>query len=116
MPTLLKDYYDRPFVTRLAEAVAAESPGFDVRAFTRAVLAAPWPDLALKQRMRRITTVLGDRLPGAYPRQLSVLERIASRFTGLTAPRLPRLRGGVRARRPRTLAARAGAHDALLHG
>lgn len=85
MPTLLKDYYDRPFVTRLAEAVAAESPGFDPRAFTRAVLAAPWSDLALKQRMRRITTVLGDRLPGPYARQLAVLERIASHFTGLTA-------------------------------
>lgn len=85
MPTLLKDYYDRAFVTRLAEALAAASAGFDARAFTRAVLAQPWPDLALKQRTRRITTVLGDRLPGPYPRQLAVLERIASQFTGLTA-------------------------------
>lgn len=85
MPTLLKDYYDRAFVARLGEAVATESAGFDVRVFTRAVLAPPWPDLALKQRMRRITAVLGDRLPGPYPRQLAVLERIASQFTGLTA-------------------------------
>jgi 3-methyladenine DNA glycosylase AlkC len=85
MPTLLKDYYDRPFVARLARAVAADAPGFDGRAFTRAVLAAPWPGLALKQRMRRITAELGAHLPGPYARQLAVLERIASGFTGLTA-------------------------------
>ena len=85
MPTLLKDYYDKAFVTRLAEAVTAEVSGFDGRAFTRAVLAAPWSDLALKQRMRRISTMLGRHLPGDFARQVAVLDRIASQFTGLTA-------------------------------
>lgn len=85
MPTLLKDYYDRPFVARLARAVAAGARGFDAGSFERAVLAAPWPDLALKQRMRRITTELGAHLPGPYRRQLGVLEQIAPAFTGLTA-------------------------------
>lgn len=85
MPTLLKDYYDRAFVTRLAEAVAAEASGFDHRAFTRGVLAAPWSELALKQRMRRITTLLGRHLPGDFARQVTVLDRVAPKFTGLTA-------------------------------
>lgn len=85
MPALLKDYYDRAFVSRLAGAVAAAEPGFDRRAFTRAVLAAPWADLALKQRMRRITTMLGRHVPGDFARQVTMLDRIAPQFTGLTA-------------------------------
>lgn len=89
MPTLLKDYYDRPFVRRLATALAAASPGFAAEGFVRATLAAVWGEPALKQRMRRTSTVLGDRLPGSYARQLAVLERIAPAFTGLTALLFP---------------------------
>lgn len=89
MPTLLKDYYDRPFLRRLAAALATEAPAFDGDGFVRATLAAGWADLALKQRMRRISTLLGQRLPGAYAAQLGVLERIAPQFTGLTALLFP---------------------------
>ena len=90
MPALLKDYYDKAFVTRLAGAVADAAPGFDSRAFTRAVLAAPWTDLALKQRMRRITTVLGRHLPGDFARQVTVLDRIAPTDFSLLASVLRR--------------------------
>jgi len=62
--------------------VAAAAPAFDADGYVRAALRDGWTDLALEQRMRRLSELLGQRLPGAYRRQFDVPERIAPDFTG----------------------------------
>lgn len=89
MPTLLKDQYSHAFVRALASAVAKVVPAFDAKMFVREALSPPWDDLELKARMRRLSTTLGARLPGAYAAQLDVLEHVVPAFTGLTALLFP---------------------------
>ena len=82
MSTLLKDQYSAAFVRALASAVAKVAPALDAKMFVREALSPPWDDLELKARMRRLSTTLGARLPGAYTAQLDVLEHVAPAFTG----------------------------------
>lgn len=85
-PQPLKDMIDRPTVTALAEAVAAESD-LDLEAFLADVFDNHWPNLALKQRVRHIAATLSSHLPDSYPEALAILIRAADHVTdaGMTA-------------------------------
>lgn len=72
-PFLLKDLFDQRSVGAIADAVTGALPGFDRARFLEEVFDAEWPSRELKQRMRHISTVLRDLLPGDYRRQLDVL-------------------------------------------
>ena len=89
MSDLLKDRYSRAFVERLAATTAAARPGFNASACTAAVLGDGWSTLELKQRMRRLSSTLHRFLPGPYPEQLAVLERVAPHFSGFEAMLFP---------------------------
>jgi 3-methyladenine DNA glycosylase AlkC len=85
----LKLLYTPAYIKRLAGNVAAVEPDFAATDFVAAVLGRGWKNLELKQRMRRISTSLGEHLPGEYPSQLATLMRIApdhAGFLGLFMP------------------------------
>jgi hypothetical protein len=71
----LRLMYNRESVGALADAIAAVYPQFASAPFLAAVFAPGWDDLALKERMRRITTVLHDFLPQDYGEALAILRR-----------------------------------------
>lgn len=89
MSDLLKDRYSRAFVESLAAAIAAARPGFNRPRYATAVLGDGWSALELKQRMRRLSSTLSRCLPGSYPEQLAVLEKVAPQFGGLEAMLFP---------------------------
>ena len=72
---LLKDLFNPDTIGIVAEAVAAESSGFDRRAFLAAVFDDGWESRELKERMRHTTECLRAALPGDYEDALVVLVR-----------------------------------------
>jgi 3-methyladenine DNA glycosylase AlkC len=76
----LRLMFNRDSVGALADAVAAVYPPFASGPFLAAVFAPGWDELALKERMRRITTVLHDFLPADYPEALAILHRTLPRL------------------------------------
>jgi len=74
---LLKDLFDRESVGALGDAVQVALPSFDKNAFLQGVFDAGWPARELKQRMRHVTTVLHELIPGEYRDQLEVLLQAA---------------------------------------
>lgn len=82
MAALLKDCYDRRYIGRLAEALNSACPAIESARFSDAVFACGWPELELKQRMRRIAEALHTHVPGRYRDQLQILRAIAPSFTG----------------------------------
>lgn len=76
MSTLLKDVYNNAFFEHFTATLANVVPKFDKKAFLHAVQDAQWPARELKQRMKHIAAVLHRMLPGTYPDQLGVIDRI----------------------------------------
>ncbi len=86
----LKDIYFTPgFVRELAGSIRTHHKSFDAEAFERSVLGGAWEELELKQRMRRVTEVLGERLPAGYPEALRILRKVAPDFEGFDAMVFP---------------------------
>ncbi|TDQ37176.1 DNA alkylation repair protein [Aureibacillus halotolerans] len=82
MADALKDVYSHDFLTGFAQTVASAYAPFDPDAFVTAILTDDWSDMALKQRMRRITMTLGEHLPDTYEDALHVLYSIDEKCTG----------------------------------
>lgn len=86
---VLKDAFDAAFVAALAQAAAAREPDFNLQSWQDAALPAHWPDLSLKQRMRHLSQLLGNCLPGDYARQLPVVVDLAPQFRSLAGMLFP---------------------------
>ena len=82
MATALKSLYTRTYVEALAASCRAVSRRFDATGFVAAVFGSGWKALELKQRIRRIATMLADFVPGDYPTQLADLVRVAPNHPG----------------------------------
>lgn len=91
MAALLKDIFDRPWLDELGRALARRHPAFDRAGFVSQVLAPPWPDLELKQRMRCISQAARRHLPDDYRQALAVWLAAAPEFSGLPAMVFPDL-------------------------
>lgn len=89
MSSLLKDRYSPAYVERLAAAMAEAWPRFDAAGYVRAVLGDGWAGLELKQRMRRLSSMLHRFLPVPYARQIAVLEKAAVPFGGFEGMLFP---------------------------
>jgi 3-methyladenine DNA glycosylase AlkC len=72
-PFLLKNLFGEESVGGIGDAVQKALPVFDRYAFMDLVFDARWPGRELKQRMRHITAVLHELIPGSYREQLEVL-------------------------------------------
>lgn len=82
MAELLKDIYHRDFLTAFAAKVQQVLPTFNAVDFVETTLARPWDELALKQRTRKIATILGHYLPQSYQAAIKVLMTIAPECYG----------------------------------
>ncbi|MCP4964953.1 MAG: DNA alkylation repair protein [bacterium] len=74
-PPLLKDFIDRPSVTRIVMAVAEVRPGLDVEEVVGCIFDDDWEDRALKQRVRHIAMTLRSVLPDDYAEALAVMRQ-----------------------------------------
>ncbi|TDL83431.1 DNA alkylation repair protein [Peribacillus frigoritolerans] len=83
MAEALKNIYNEAFIERLIFAIEQEYPLFDSEQFRVLFFEDGWEDLALKQRMRKITVVLKHSLPDDYEEALRILYKIAPQFSGL---------------------------------
>jgi 3-methyladenine DNA glycosylase AlkC len=79
----LKNIYNENFIDLLGKACKKEYASFQEKNFQSLILQSDWDELALKQRMRRITISLHKTLPKDYLEALSILYAVAPNFTGL---------------------------------
>lgn len=80
MSQLLKDLYTTDFLNSFARFLQQEIKAFPSAQFTRQVTAGNWPELELKQRMKRISTVMHQYMPGNFAAASQVLLRLIDRL------------------------------------
>ena len=80
----LKEIYNKNFIYKLTNAILDHYPDFNETTIYELIIQADWDDLALKQRMRRITVSLYESLPKDYIEALVILNKVAPQFTGLS--------------------------------
>lgn len=78
----LKNMYDRPFFEAFAEKIKPVYPAFDSEAFVSDCMGDGWESLELKERIRRISVMLGRHLPGNYNAAIAVLLAVSTECTG----------------------------------
>ena len=79
----LKDqFFQPPFIKKLAKALESHAPGVSAVTFAKAVKASPWKELELMDRMRKITDCVQSSLPDTYPEALVILCKVAEEFKG----------------------------------
>ncbi|GAA0372480.1 DNA alkylation repair protein [Bacillus horti] len=79
----LKNIYSQQFIQDLSTSLQNEYPAFQANKFKELVFQEDWEELALKQRMRRITNSMYQTLPQQYEDALDILYTVAPQFTGL---------------------------------
>ncbi|TXK76111.1 DNA alkylation repair protein [Paenibacillus sp. N3.4] len=78
----LKDMFHQTFLRQFGEKVHKVYDAFDTEDFIAATMDDNWDELALKERIRRISTVLGKHLPPRYEDSLNVLFAIDGTCVG----------------------------------
>ncbi|MGP7817941.1 DNA alkylation repair protein [Niallia sp. 01092] len=79
----LKNIYNQTFVKNLGQAIKQECSSFDEQQFFVSVFQEDWEQLALKERMRRITVSLHATFTIDYEDVLACFYKIAPAFSGL---------------------------------
>lgn len=79
----LKNIYNQLLVERIGQAFLEEFPEFNKEEYEIFIFQEDWEDLALKERMRRITQALYATLPKDYVYSLSLIKKVAPEFRGL---------------------------------
>lgn len=82
MPELMKDkYYNANSIHELSLRIKAVYPSFQASDFVSDIIDKTWDALALKGRMRQITTNLGKYLPSDYEQALAILDQVAAGYS-----------------------------------
>ncbi|MBU9711703.1 DNA alkylation repair protein [Evansella tamaricis] len=81
MAEALKNMYNRAFFEEFSATVKSAYHEFDKEKFLGQIFNKQWGEMELKQRMRHITTVLGDHLP-PYEGAIEILVEIAPNCSG----------------------------------
>lgn len=79
----LRKIYNETFIYELFSEIKKEYSSFDGEKCNSRILQIDWDQLALKERMRRITTSLHRTLPNEYKTAIEILYKVAPKFTGL---------------------------------
>lgn len=79
----LKNIYNEQEIIKLAQKICDVYPSFEYEMFLATLLDSEWENLALKQRMRKITLTLGQFLPSQYAQALEILKLVHRNFSGL---------------------------------
>ncbi len=78
MAELFKNIYSADFFAGFTDTLQKTVPGFDKTAFLANIFDGDWESRELKARMRHISIVLNDHLPGDYNSQVeTILQTIA---------------------------------------
>lgn len=83
MAALLKDVFDKKFVTALAADLKSSHQKFDQQEFIKAVLKKGWKEKELKQRIRHISENMQQSLPTDYKKAISILKTVSDKHNGL---------------------------------
>lgn len=78
----LKAMYNEEFLRSLAMKIKGVHDVFNLEGFVLAAMEAPWEELELKARMRRITETLGAFLPARYEDALNTIYAIDEQCVG----------------------------------
>ena len=89
MAKLLKDHFDRSYLTRLVDEIQKYEPAFPKRKMLSFVFDAHWEQKELKQRMRHISHAMREYLPADYESALHILRQAAPQFGGFEAMFFP---------------------------
>jgi len=79
----LKDCFSAAFIQTLATNINQAYPPFETERFIAQVFDDRWDSLELKQRMRRISQLLGEYLPTDYSQAIDILKPVSDDFSGL---------------------------------
>jgi len=79
----LKDEYNKVFIEKLANDINSIESTFDKKSFTNAIINRNWEAKELKERMRFISTSVGEFLPITYKKQIDLLLKIVANYGGL---------------------------------
>ncbi|MFP3042449.1 DNA alkylation repair protein [Treponema primitia] len=82
MAVLLKDIYNREFLSDFGSKIQSVYKPFNTAIFIDVVMDKEWNNLPLKARMRKITKSLGPLLPGSYKKAIQILSGIADNCVG----------------------------------
>lgn len=74
--------YNADYISALGDAVKAQLTSFDQAGFEHWLLSEPWPELALKARMQRISEALSRFIELDYEATLALLKPVSSQFGG----------------------------------
>ncbi|MED3992159.1 DNA alkylation repair protein [Priestia aryabhattai] len=86
---LRKSVFNEELITHLSDTFSREMSSFDQKAFHELVFQQDWEDLALKERMRRITLSMHEVLPADYEEALHILYKAAPTVGGLQGTVFP---------------------------
>ncbi len=85
MAEKLKFYYNESFFDDFLGALQEIEPSLDAKCIRTDILAPPWADLELKERMRHISQALAQHLTGPYADQLAVLIELTTTVQARTS-------------------------------
>lgn len=83
MSKLLKHEIDSENIKNLAVFIQDQQKTFDIQMFEKSILDKDWDDLALKQRIRRVSECINNLVAGSYRQQVEVLKPVSIKFKGL---------------------------------
>ncbi|MEC1443471.1 DNA alkylation repair protein [Bacillus subtilis] len=85
----LKEIYNEELISQLTHHVRSSYPDFNKDRFEDTLRLEDWPELTLKERMRRVTVSLYETLPKQYVEALAILRDTAPHFKGLSGILFP---------------------------
>ncbi|HIC13202.1 MAG TPA: DNA alkylation repair protein, partial [Sulfurimonas sp.] len=80
MAPLLKDLYNEEYIELLCKNISLEYSSFQQTSFKVAIFNVDFKDYELKERMRHISTTLGEFLPKEYAKAIDILKLIFTNF------------------------------------
>jgi 3-methyladenine DNA glycosylase AlkC len=78
----LRALFNEQFMKKLCRELKENDPLFNQEEFLSSVYAKDWDELALKQRVRRITLSLSQSLPRDFGEAVALLKKVAPSFQG----------------------------------
>ena len=81
MAELLKNLYNKKFISNLSKDFKKVYPTFDCEKFSSNVFSKGWKDKELKERMRHISHALSFVLPADFPEAVKILEKLSSKIS-----------------------------------
>ena len=80
MADAIKNIYNRESLYKVAADIQSVYSPFSVEGFLATTMDATWDNLELKDRLYRISTVLGQYLPADYGAALSVIDKVVMNY------------------------------------